>query len=253
MQVPGIRVCKCKSRSIFFSYAEYLGDVYQLLKISRNNEFRTIEGDLFSAFVAAGAISKANASDPKKSALTRCARTDKGVHAAGNVVSLKMIVDEPDILERINSHLSSQIRVWGIQRTTGSFSCYQACDSRWYEYLIPTFAFIPPHPNSYLGQQLEKLAKEANDEEGYRSRQEEVLHYWRDAEREYITPIVEKLEGETKGLILEALYGPSKEFGVSESIGKVNSVELPTGSGGVEDLITDAEDLEAKDTTVRSN
>ena len=50
---------------------------------------KTIEGDLFNAFIAAGAISRANADDPKKASLVRCARTDKGVHAAGNMISPK--------------------------------------------------------------------------------------------------------------------------------------------------------------------
>ena len=72
-----------------------------------NASEKTIEGDLFSAFVAAGAISKANADDPKKSSLVRCARTDKGVHAAGNVISLKLIVEDPDIVRKINDASSS--------------------------------------------------------------------------------------------------------------------------------------------------
>lgn len=59
-----------------------------------NSAEKTIEGDICKAFVAAGTISKANADDPKKSSLVRCARTDKGVHAAGNVISLKLIVEE---------------------------------------------------------------------------------------------------------------------------------------------------------------
>ena len=166
--------------------------------------------------MAARAISKANANDPKKSGLTRCARTDKGVHAAGNVISLKLIVDDPDVVHNINSNLSSQIRVWGIERTTGSFSCYHACDSRWYEYLIPTFAFLPPHPNSYLGEQIARLAAEANDQEGYMSRQKEVATFWDDVEAERIAPITETLEDSTRDVILEALYGPSKRFGVTE-------------------------------------
>src|SRR6201999_4636333 len=88
----------------------------------RTHEHKTIEGDLFQASVAAGAISKANADDPKKSSFVRCARTDKGVHAAGNVISLKMIVEDPDIVQKINDKLSPQIRVWGYERTNNSFS-----------------------------------------------------------------------------------------------------------------------------------
>ncbi len=149
--------------------------LFPLLTRTSSKDYRTIEGDLFDAFVSAGAISRANADDPKKSGLVRCARTDKGVHAAGNVISLKLIVEDDDIVARINSKLSPQIRVWGIQRTTGSFSCYQACDSRWYEYLIPTHAFLPPHPASFLGKRLAHDAAKYDDEAGFRARQHEGL------------------------------------------------------------------------------
>jgi tRNA pseudouridine38-40 synthase len=47
--------------------------------------------------------------------LGRAARTDAGVHAAGNLVSLKMITavpSVPDIIARINTELPPQIRVW---------------------------------------------------------------------------------------------------------------------------------------------
>ncbi|EON64483.1 hypothetical protein W97_03715 [Coniosporium apollinis CBS 100218] len=182
----------------------YSGSGYKGMQI--NTTEKTIEGDLFTAFVAAGAISKANADDPKKSALVRCARTDKGVHAAGNVISLKLIVEDEDVVQKINSHLSPQIRVWGIERTIGSFSCYQACDSRWYEYLIPTHCFLPPHPSSFLGKKLVQVAEECGDLEGYQARQEEVKDFWAETEERYIAPILEELDAEIKELVLKALY-----------------------------------------------
>lgn len=40
----------------------------------------------------------------------RAARTDKGVSAAGNVVSLKMVIGFPDIIARINAELPPQAR-----------------------------------------------------------------------------------------------------------------------------------------------
>lgn len=177
-----------------------------------NTTERTIEGDLFTAFVKAGAISKANANDPKKSGLVRCARTDKGVHAAGNVVSLKLQIEEPDIVEKINSHLSAQIRVWGIQRTVGSFSCYQACDSRWYEYLIPSHAFLPPHPNSFLGRKLLEVAEEMGQLDAYKERQAEVSGFWAETEEQYIKPILDGIEDEhLKELVMKALYETSDD------------------------------------------
>tara|TARA_R110002003_G_scaffold116_5_gene10103 strand:- start:20308 stop:21648 length:1341 start_codon:yes stop_codon:yes gene_type:complete len=182
----------------------YSGTGYKGMQI--DNKQKTIEGDLFNAFVAAGAISKANADDPKKSSLVRCARTDKGVHAAGNVISLKLIIEEEDIVDKINSHLSEQIRVWGIQRTIGSFSCYQACDSRWYEYLIPTHAFLPPHPSSFLGKKLDEYAEKQGDVQGYRKRQAEVADFWAAVEEKHIKPILESLDDSIRPLVEEALY-----------------------------------------------
>ena len=182
----------------------YSGTGYKGMQIDQMK--KTIEGDLFAAFVAAGAISKANADDPKKSSLVRCARTDKGVHAAGNVISLKLIIEDPDIVQKINSHLSPQIRVWGILRTIGSFSCYQACDSRWYEYLIPTSSFLPPHPSSYVGKKLVELAEEAGDLEGYKERQEEVMTFWEETENQYIKPVLDTLDQQTRELVERALY-----------------------------------------------
>lgn len=177
----------------------------------RNHHEKTIEGDLFGALVAAGAISKANADDPKKSALIRCARTDKGVHAAGNVISLKLIIEDPDIVKKINDNLSPQIRVWGFERTNGSFSAYQFCDSRIYEYLIPTHAFLPPHPDTFLGRTLEKIAEEAEDLDGYKQRQLEVSSFWSETEEKYIKPILETLDPSIRPLVLKALYDADTE------------------------------------------
>ena len=156
--------------------------------------------------MAAGAVSKANANDPKKSSLVRCARTDRGVHAAGNVISLKLIIEDPDIVSKINEKLSPQIRVWGIEQTNGSFSAYQLCDSRIYEYLIPTHCFLPPQPQSFLGKKMLELAKEADDLEGYYSRQEDAATFWADVEKDHIRPLVGVSEPDLAERILNAFY-----------------------------------------------
>ena len=204
----------------------YSGTGYKGMQI--DNKQKTIEGDLFNAFVKAGAISKANADDPKKSSLVRCARTDKGVHAAGNVISLKLIIEDDDIVQKINDNLSEQIRVWGIQRTTGSFSCYQACDSRWYEYLIPTHTFLPPHPSSHMGKKLEELAAEKGDLDEYRKRQAEVANFWPEVEEKHIKPILETLDDSIRPLVEEALYN-------------VDSVDAPAGEDAAIDAAADVE------------
>lgn len=68
----------------------------------------------------------------------RAARTDKGVHAAGQVVSMK-IQDQPGLIEKLNELLPPQIRVWNWVRTVGSFHAKNRCQSRKYEYLLPTY------------------------------------------------------------------------------------------------------------------
>lgn len=138
--------------------------------------------------------------------MVRCARTDKGVHAAGNLISLKLIVEDPDIVVKINEKLSPQIRVWGIERTNGSFNAYNFVDSRIYEYLIPTHSFLPPHPKSFLAKKIGELAKEANDLEEYLSRQAEVANVWAEMEEKYVKPVIESIEPDIRELVLKAFY-----------------------------------------------
>ncbi|KAF9098427.1 tRNA pseudouridine synthase 1 [Mortierella sp. AD031] len=122
----------------------YCGTGYQGMQVNPNA--KTIEGELFKAMVEAGAVSKDNADDIKKVSMMRSARTDKGVHAAGNVVSLKMIVDMEDVIGKINACLPEQIRLFGYVRTLNSFNAKVLCDSRVYEYLLPTYVFLPRPP-----------------------------------------------------------------------------------------------------------
>ncbi|KAJ5486465.1 hypothetical protein N7530_000765 [Penicillium desertorum] len=182
----------------------YSGTGYSGMQL--NEQQRTIEGDLFTALVNVGAVSKANAADPKKSSFVRCARTDKGVHAAGNVVSLKMIVEDEDIIQKINAELSPQIRVWGYEVTSKSFSCYQMCDSRVYEYLMPSHCLVPPHPSTYLGKKIVELADKAGELDTVKARQEEVASYWEEVDEKYIKPILETLPEDIRSIVEKSLY-----------------------------------------------
>ncbi|MCJ1354453.1 MAG: tRNA pseudouridine synthase 1 [Icmadophila ericetorum] len=206
----------------------YSGSGYKGMQL--NHKEKTIEGDLFKAFVAAGAVSKANADDPKKSSLVRCARTDKGVHAAGNVISMKLIIEDEDITKKINENLSPQIRVWGMVRTNNTFSSYQQCDSRIYEYLIPTHCFLPPHPSSFLWKKLTELNNEAEDSAGFEERQKEVSLFWSEAEEKYIKPILDRLDPKVKPLVLRALYDTGSEEQIEEVKAEQSDVSEPIPS-----------------------
>ncbi|EJD34606.1 pseudouridine synthase [Auricularia subglabra TFB-10046 SS5] len=124
---------------------------------ARQLNARTIEGELFAALVKAGAISEDNADDPSKSQLQRSARTDSGVHAAGNVVSIKLITEVPgvpDLVAHINDLLPPSIRLWSIVRVQNSFSARTSCDSRKYTYVFPSHILLPPKPGSPLHSHL---------------------------------------------------------------------------------------------------
>ncbi|EXJ89226.1 tRNA pseudouridine38-40 synthase [Capronia epimyces CBS 606.96] len=196
----------------------YAGTGYHGMQLTHDK--KTIEGDLFKAFVAAGAISKANADDPKKSSFVRCARTDKGVHAAGNIISLKLIIEDPDIVKKINDNLTPQIRIWGFERTNNSFSSYQAVDSRIYEYLIPTHSFLPPHPSSFLGRKLEEWAEKKGDVEAYKKRQEEVLGFWETVDEQIIKPILAEYDQDVRDILEKSLWLKGGDLDADTADGK---------------------------------
>lgn len=187
----------------------YAGTGYKGMQM--NHHEKTIEGDLFAAFVAAGAIAKRNADDPKKSSFIRCARTDKGVHAAGNVISLKLTIEDPEIVAKINEKLPEQIRIWGIQRTNNAFNCYQACDSRWYEYLLPSYSLLPPHPESYLGKKIISAASEKGVAEEHFKPWDDIKDFWADVEKNDIQPILAKLDDKTREEVIRTMHSSTEE------------------------------------------
>ncbi|KNZ59397.1 uncharacterized protein VP01_1740g4 [Puccinia sorghi] len=166
----------------------YYGRGYQGSQINPNS--KTIEGTLFNAFIKAGCITKDNSSHPTKVGLQRAARTDANVSACCNLISLKLILNPTQInqahdqqeesdplhkslihdkyshtsyyplIKHINNFLPSHLRVWEIIRVQKSFNPRSFCDSRVYEYSLPTWLFLPPKPGSPLHLRLSKLAKE---------------------------------------------------------------------------------------------
>ena len=132
-----------------------------------NNNGPTIEHELHNAFFKSGGVSAANANVPSKVGFTRAARTDKGVHAAGNVVALNLML-LPDIIKRINDNLPPQIRVFDYVKVTSGFNSKNMCDSRIYEYSLPTYVFdkidASLYPNSNFAKQ-NPPSKVRNDKE----------------------------------------------------------------------------------------
>ncbi|RXH73370.1 hypothetical protein DVH24_013054 [Malus domestica] len=129
---------KRRKVAIFFAY---LGVGYQGMQ--KNPGAKTIEGDLEEALYLSNAVPEQDRNSPKRYDWARSARTDKGVSAVGQVVSGRFYVDPPGFIDRLNSNLSPQIRIFGYKRVTASFNAKKFCDRRRYVYLIPVFALDP--------------------------------------------------------------------------------------------------------------
>ncbi|WJX73770.1 tRNA pseudouridine(38-40) synthase [Trifolium repens] len=129
---------KRRKVAIFFAYC---GVGYQGMQ--KNPGAKTIEGELEEALYVSGAVPEQDRGLSKRYDWARSARTDKGVSAVGQVVSGRFYIDPPGFIDRLNSNLPSQIRIFGFKRVTASFSAKKFCDRRRYVYLIPVFALDP--------------------------------------------------------------------------------------------------------------
>eukprot|EP00520_Triparma_pacifica_P003596 CAMPEP_0118648626 /NCGR_PEP_ID=MMETSP0785-20121206/9260_1 /TAXON_ID=91992 /ORGANISM="Bolidomonas pacifica, Strain CCMP 1866" /LENGTH=511 /DNA_ID=CAMNT_0006540839 /DNA_START=33 /DNA_END=1565 /DNA_ORIENTATION=- len=120
----------------------FCGKNYQGMQM--NNNSKSIQAELEKAFFESELLSEANYGYPKKCGWSNSARTDKGVHAAAQVISARLNVPTPDedlssLREIINSNLPSDIKVLDIKKCTKGF-CAKTCrDKVRYQYMVPTY------------------------------------------------------------------------------------------------------------------
>lgn len=140
----------------------YSGANYSGLQL--NPGATTIESVVMEAASKAGLIWDRNQGDPKKIDWQRSCRTDKGVHAAGNVISFKaLLVTETHTddsnkstwssqfaVRQMNKWLPEGIRCLDIIKVTNSFDAHTQCDSRYYEYVFPTALLASDSLDSFL-------------------------------------------------------------------------------------------------------
>lgn len=130
---PASRVKKRKCIILMgYSGVNYLG-------MQRNPGTKTIEEDLLVAMLKHGWISEEAFGQPQQVQFQRAARTDKGVSAATQVVSIKL--PEKLDIDALNGDLPEQIRVFAVKRVTKGFNSKSNCDARTYTYTLPTMAF----------------------------------------------------------------------------------------------------------------
>ncbi|CAF1009472.1 unnamed protein product [Rotaria sordida] len=137
-----IRPRPLKKRKVCVSFGYCGAGYFGLQRNAKDKVHRTIEDELVEALVKVDAIPQAHADDMSKMAFQRAARTDKGVSAVANLVSLKLSPLE-NLTELVNEQLPKQIRMFGVKRVAASFNSKNSCDARTYIYILPTYAFCP--------------------------------------------------------------------------------------------------------------
>lgn len=116
----------------------YSGRDYYGMQI--NPGVSTVESVLISALINAQCVPKdCTTTERAWLHLQRCARTDKGVSALGQLVSVRLFKSD-NLMERINVHLPTDIRILGAKQVTKGFNAKSMCEARTYSYTLPTFA-----------------------------------------------------------------------------------------------------------------
>ena len=105
----------------------YLGNNFH--GFQRQPELRTVEGELIKALKKSGVIR-----DTKTSEFSIAGRTDKGVHALGNVVAFN--TSNKFRINYVNSFLLDDMRIIAISNTSKDFNPRFALQ-RHYRYIIP--------------------------------------------------------------------------------------------------------------------
>ena len=148
----------------------YCGDAYHGSAAMCNKLFPTVEDTLFQSLCKARLFSLENQNGDwqNKNSWKRASRTDKGVHALQNVISLKVQLPTESNIESIPTflapHLPPDIRVFSSIPVTNSFNSYEDCTSRTYCYILPTYALLGKHRKKDFSKRIIALCSTADHE-----------------------------------------------------------------------------------------
>ena len=129
------------------------GTAYHGLQMATQANIPTVEAEVHKALHLAGAISDANYGDRNKVKWSSASRTDKGVHAAACVCTVKLLLAAsalPDdgvvprvILDSWNAHLPADIRILAALRAPKNGRAHALCSLREYECLVQLPTYTP--------------------------------------------------------------------------------------------------------------
>ncbi|KAG1691495.1 Cell division cycle protein 23 [Nymphon striatum] len=133
-----------QKKKMYAVLLSYCGKGYYGMQRNLQMKLPTIEEDLLSAMLKSGFIDKDLYDHPSDMSFQRASRTDKGVSAVRQIISMKLPLGFENSIPEINSHLPEQMRIIAMKIAKNRFNAKINCDSRTYSYVLPTFAFAPP-------------------------------------------------------------------------------------------------------------
>ncbi|KAG5476616.1 hypothetical protein CUR178_03788 [Leishmania enriettii] len=132
----------------------YCGSGFRGLQIQAHAPTcHTVEGVLIQALKDAGVIADVVRGRPagEHHHFARSCRTDRGVHAIRNMISLfvpKAVFEDvgqaEGICEKLNRQLPPTIRVASVMQLSRNFIPRHCCNRRVYRYMLPLYALLPP-------------------------------------------------------------------------------------------------------------
>ena len=144
----------------------------------KNPGVKTIEEELEKCLYEGGFISECNYGCIQKIDWMRASRTDKGVSAVMNVISVKLHkypdLNENDMKNKINNLLPKDIKIFRFIEVSDRFDSKDNNNNREYHYIIPTFCLEPKNENNnnnddnvdidkFVGNYKFKLSRELHD------------------------------------------------------------------------------------------
>ncbi|KPI85914.1 pseudouridylate synthase-like protein [Leptomonas seymouri] len=132
----------------------YTGSAFRGLQLQAHSPTcHTVEGVLLQALKDAHIIADVvrGRPDGDQHHFARSCRTDRGVHAVRNLVSLftpNAVLAEAGGLEgvrdKLNAQLPAMVRVAHVMLLAGNFIPRHCCNRRVYRYMLPLYALLPP-------------------------------------------------------------------------------------------------------------
>ena len=140
----------------------------------KNPGVKTVEEELERCLYKGGFISECNYGSIQKINWMRASRTDKGVSAVMNVVSVKLHkypnLNENDMKNKINNLLPKDIKIFRFIEVSDRFDSKDNNNNREYHYILPTFCLEPREEkkenvemDKFIGNYKFKLNKELLD------------------------------------------------------------------------------------------